>query len=169
MTIIQFGIRKKDSAMKLNIRLFAFIAAFVSLPSTALEGMVQVQSQYDVRTTTDRLIAAVRAHGLNVIGRIDHEDGARETGRDLRPTELVIFGNPNIGSSLIECNQTAGIDLPQKALIWEDDDGTVWLGYNNPAYVVKRHRLDKCDLAVRKVEKALVTLARLATQPTPQQ
>ncbi|USH04717.1 DUF302 domain-containing protein [Grimontia kaedaensis] len=155
--------------MRLNIQLFAFIAAFFSLPSTALEGMVQVQSQYDVRTTTDRLIAAVRARGLNVISRIDHEDGARETGKDLRPSELVTFGNPNMGTPLMECSQTAGIDQPQKALIWEDDNGKVWLGYNNPNYVVKRHRLDKCDLALKKVEKALVTLAKLATQPTPQQ
>ncbi|PKF49325.1 DUF302 domain-containing protein [Enterovibrio nigricans] len=153
--------------MSVNFRLVTFAAALFSLSALAHEGMVQVQSQYSVPITADRLIAAAKARGLTVIARVNHGEGAKKAGLSLRPTELVIFGNPKVGTPMMVCNQTAGIDLPQKALIWEDNDGIVWLGYNNPEYVVERHHLEACGLTVNKVEKALVSLAKLATQPPP--
>lgn len=155
--------------MRLSIRLFALIAVFICLPSTALGGMVQVQSQYDVRATSDRLIAAVRVQGLNFINRIEYaEDGSGE-GKDDDFAEVVIFDNPHPLTSLTECSQSANIERSHKAMIWEDSEGNVWLGYNNPVYAKKRFRLNKCDFEIRKVEKTLVSLAKLATQPTPQQ
>lgn len=154
--------------MRVYLQLLTLVFALFSLPSKAQEGMVQVQSQYDVPTTTDRLLAAIRAKGLKVIGRINHAQAAEDAGLKLRPTELVIFGNPKVGTPFMACSQSAGIDLPQKALIWEAEDGKVWLGYNKPAYILERHQLDGCGLSVEKVNKALVTLAKLATQPSPQ-
>ncbi|OEE66358.1 hypothetical protein A1OO_11275 [Enterovibrio norvegicus FF-33] len=156
--------------MKLNFGLLALLAAFIAFPSLAhaQEGMVQIQSQYSVPITTERLIVAAKARGLNVIGRVNHAEGAKNAGMSLRPTELVIFGNPKVGTPMMVCSQTVGIDLPQKALIWEDAKGEVWLGYNNPTYVAERHRIEDCGMSVKKVEKALLSLAKLATQPSPQ-
>ncbi|WP_028021503.1 DUF302 domain-containing protein [Enterovibrio calviensis] len=153
--------------MKSPFRLVIVLAAFIAIPSFAQEGMVQIQSQYSVPVTTERLIVAAKARGLKVIGRVNHAEGAQKAGLKLRPTELVIFGNPKVGTPIMECSQSAGIDLPQKALIWEDAKGKVWLGYNSPNYVAQRHRIDDCGLTVQKVEKALVSLAKLATQPSP--
>ncbi|STQ75679.1 DUF302 domain-containing protein [Grimontia hollisae] len=155
--------------MRLNIRLFALITAIISQPSTAQEEIFQVQSQYDVRTTANRLIAAVRVQGLNVISRTDHGEKMQEKGKDFHFAEMVIFDYPKQGTPLISCSQTAKIELPHKALIWEDSERNVWLAYNNPADVAERHRLDKCDFEIKKVEKTLASLATLATQPTPQQ
>lgn len=153
--------------MKVFIPLLVLVLTSLSLSSQAQEGMVQVQSHYDVPTTTDRLLAAIRARGLTVISRINHAKAAEDAGLKLLPTELVIFGNPKVGTPFMACSRTAGIDLPQKALIWEDEEGKVWLGYNKPAYILERHQMDACGLSVEKVNHALVSLAKLATQPTP--
>ncbi|OEE64533.1 hypothetical protein A1OS_15930 [Enterovibrio norvegicus] len=150
--------------MGIKLRIIALAATFIALPALAHQGMVQVKSQFDVPVTTDRLIAAAKVRGLTVMARVDHGEGAKKAGLSFRPTQLVIFGNPKVGTPMMVCNQTAGIDLPQKALIWEDEDGDVWLGYNNPDYLVERHHLAECGLPIDKVEKALVSLAKQATQ-----
>ena len=80
-------------------------------------------------------------------------------------TELIIFGNPKVGSPLMQCNRTVGIDLPQKALIWQDDNGQVWLSYNNPRYLARRHGLSECTQVIEKVDKALSSFAKAATGP----
>jgi uncharacterized protein (DUF302 family) len=84
-------------------------------------------------------------------------------GKDLRPTELVIFGNPRIGTVLMQCSQSVAIDLPQKALIWKDESGQVWLSYNNPQYLVKRHGIEGCEETVVKITQALRRFAQIAT------
>jgi uncharacterized protein (DUF302 family) len=83
----------------------------------------------------------------------------------MRPTELIIFGNPKVGTPLMQCAQSAAIDLPQKALIWEDANGEVWLSYNNPAYLVERHKVTGCEPVVEKITTALANFAKVATQP----
>ena len=127
-------------------------------------GLTRVQSQHDVATTTDQLTAALEAKGLTVFARIDHAAGAAKVGMELNPTELVIFGNPKLGTALMHCGHTAAIDLPLKALIWQDDEGKVWLAYNAPEYLAERHNLTGCDEALQKMAGALDKLAEAATR-----
>jgi uncharacterized protein (DUF302 family) len=102
-------------------------------------GLVTVRSVHGVKDTIDRLAADVTAKGMRVFARIDHAQGANEVGLALRPTELLIFGNAKGGTPLMQARQTVGIDLPLKALAFEDADGTVWLCYNDPAWLAARH------------------------------
>jgi uncharacterized protein (DUF302 family) len=102
-------------------------------------GLVTVRSAHGVKDTIDRLAADVTAKGMRVFARIDHAQGANEVGLALRPTELLIFGNAKGGTPLMQARQTVGIDLPLKALAFEDADGTVWLCYNDPAWLAARH------------------------------
>jgi uncharacterized protein (DUF302 family) len=97
--------------------------------------------------------------------RINHAEGAQKVGKKLRPTELIIFGNPKVGTPLMQCGQSAGIDLPQKALIWQDEAGQVWLSYNDPKYLASRHSIKECGEIIKKIEKALGNFARMATIP----
>lgn len=107
----------------------------------ATNGLVSVQSRFGVTETIDRLAAAVTGAGLRVFARIDHAAGAREVGAELRPTELLIFGHPKGGTPLMQDQQTAGIDLPIRALAWEDEHGQVWLSYNDARWLAERHGL----------------------------
>jgi len=102
---------------------------------------------------------------MTVFNRIDHTAGAQKVGLTLRPTELVIFGNPKVGTPLMQCSQSAAIDLPQKALIWQDQAGQVWLSYNSPDYIEKRHQVEGCAQVLQKVGKALGNFAKMATMP----
>lgn len=124
----------------------------------AADGLISVKSPYPVGQTVDRLEAGAKQRGLKVFARIDHAAGALSVGKKLRPTELLIFGNPQGGTPLMECAQSAGIDLPLKALAWQDEQGQVWLGYNDPAYLAKRHEIANCP-AVVPISKALSGLA----------
>ena len=101
---------------------------------------------------------------MTIFKRVDHTAGAEKAGLQLRPTELLIFGNPKVGTPLMLCSQTAALDLPQKALAYEDENGEVWLAYNDPAYMAKRHNLKDCDKPVQKVTQALSNFARAATE-----
>jgi len=85
--------------------------------------------------------------------------------KTLRPTELIIFGTPKIGTVLMQCKQSVGIDLPQKALVWEDSTGQVWLSYNDPKYLAERHQISKCGEVIGKIKKALSNFAKAATSP----
>jgi uncharacterized protein (DUF302 family) len=128
-------------------------------------GVINVKSTHAVKRTADRLEIALNEKGMAVFARINHSEGAKKVGINLPATELIIFGNPKVGSPLMKCNQTAGIDLPQKALIWEDENGQVWLSYNDPQYLAKRHDLTGCMEVIKKVEKALSNFAKAATMP----
>ena len=104
-------------------------------------GMITISSAFSVRETIDRLAARVTSLGLNIFARVDHAAGAGKVAMPLRPTELLIFGNPKGGTPLMQDHQTAGIDLPIKALAWEDADGKVWLTYNDASWIAQRHGL----------------------------
>ncbi|MBZ9988500.1 DUF302 domain-containing protein [Mesorhizobium sp. BH1-1-5] len=104
-------------------------------------GLVSVESRFGVAETIDRLVDTVTRAGLRVFARVDHAAGAREVGAALRPTELLIFGHPKGGTPLIQDRQLAGIDLPIKALAWEDEQGKVWLSYNDAHWLAERHGL----------------------------
>lgn len=124
----------------------------------AADGLITVKSAVSVKETISRLETAAREKGLVIFARIDHAAGAQKIGKSLRPTELLIFGNPQGGTPLMECAQTAGIDLPLKALAWEDAGGQVWLGYNDPLFLAQRHGAANCPV-VQNLRKALDALA----------
>ena len=146
--------------------LCAVSALFFLVPTSfADNGIISVSSSYNVKTTADRLVQSLTTKGMTVFTRIDHAAGAAKVGKTLRPTELVIFGNPKVGTPLMQCDQGSAIDLPQKALIWEDDGGQAWLSYNDPKYLAQRHDLSQCAEVVKKIEKALGNFAAMATQP----
>jgi uncharacterized protein (DUF302 family) len=106
------------------------------------DGLVNIRSYYSVSKTIDRLQAAVLNAGMAVFARIDHAQGAADAGLFLRKTQLLLFGNARAGTPLMQARQTVGIDLPLKALAWEDADGTVWLTYNELAWIAGRHALE---------------------------
>ena len=108
---------------------------------------------------------AAKEKGLAVFSRIDHAGAAAKIQEKLRPTELIIVGSPAVGTKLMLCGQTIGIDLPLKALIWQDDKGAVMLSYNDPAYLAQRHNLKGCDPVVKKIGDMLSSLANVAIAP----
>jgi uncharacterized protein (DUF302 family) len=130
------------------------------------DGMVTLESSYPVRETVDRLAAAAGRAGLQVFARIDHGGNAIAIGMPLRPTELLIFGNPAGGTPLMLDRQTAGIDLPLKALAWEDDQGRTWLTYNQARWIAQRHGLSAASAtSVTAIESGLAQLTAAATLP----
>ena len=148
-------------------KLFCTVVTLILLssPIYADSGLISVKSPHDVKTTADRLESTLKQKGMNVFIRINHAQGAQKVGMELRPTELIIFGNPKVGTPLMQCAQSVAIDLPQKALIWQDEKGQVWLSYNNPNYLVERHEISGCDEVVKKIEGALGNFAKAATMP----
>src|SRR5205807_4461698 len=127
-----------------------------------MEGLTSIRSRFSPKETMDRLEAEVRAKGLTVFARIDHAGGAAEVGLTLRPTELIIFGNARSGTPLMQASQTAGIDLPLKALVWEDAAGKTWLSYNEPSWIVQRHSLGIRAELVDNLAAALSAISRKA-------
>lgn len=140
--------------MKTWIAIVAVVLFAFSANAFAAEGLVAVKSPYAAKQTMDRVEANVTQRGLKVFARIDHAAGAASIGKTLRPTEVLIFGNPQGGTPFMECAQTAGIDLPLKVLVWQDAAGQVWLGYNDPAHLAKRHGVASCPVVVN-LSKAL--------------
>ncbi|OBT15564.1 hypothetical protein A9264_12925 [Vibrio sp. UCD-FRSSP16_10] len=155
----------KKSLLGLFATLLVSFTAHASSSAQADNGLISVKSNHDVVTTADRLVAALTEKGMTTFARIKHSEAADAVGIELRPTELVLFGNPKVGSPLMACQQSAGIDLPQKALISQDEHGLVWLTYNNPNYLKQRHNITGCDEVLGKISKALNMFATKATQP----
>jgi uncharacterized protein (DUF302 family) len=126
----------------------------------ATDGLTIVPSNFGAKETMDRLEAEVKAKGLTVFARVDHAAAAAAVGLQLRPTELLIFGNARGGTPLMQANQVAGIDLPLKALVYQDTTGKVWLAYNNPDWIARRHGLGAGVAPnVEALSKALDALA----------
>ena len=128
----------------------------------AADGMISLKSPHTVAVTADRLERILKGKGMTVMKRIDHAAGAASVGSQLRPTELLIFGNPKVGTPLMQCSPSIAIDLPQKALIWEDRNGQVWLAYNDPKFLAQRHDVSGCDEVLAKVANALGNFAAAA-------
>jgi uncharacterized protein (DUF302 family) len=133
--------------------------------ANASEGLIKLKSPHSVARTLDRFEQAARGKGMTIFTRIDHAAGAARVGKELRPTALLIFGNPNVGTLLMQSNQAVAIDLPMKALAWKDARGPVWLAYNDPAYLVKRHAITDRAAVVEKIRKALGAFSKAATSP----
>ncbi len=127
------------------------------------QGLTTMPSRFGPQDTMDRLEAAVKAKGMTVFARIDHAAGAAEAGLSLRPTAVLIFGNAKAGTPLMQSVQTVGIDLPLKALVWQDTSGDTWLSYNDPAWLAQRHGLAGTETVVGMMTAALDAVAKAAT------
>ena len=119
------------------------------------DGMISKKSPHSVKVTLDRLENVLKKKGITVALRWSHSERGKSVGIPLRNTELLIFGNPKLGTHFFTSNQTAGIDLPLKALAWEDEKGQVWLTYNDPSYVAGRHSINNRSEIVKKMTGAL--------------
>jgi uncharacterized protein (DUF302 family) len=156
----------------IRIAIFAVIAAtwlsgaqaLSGAEAMAVEGLVTVKSAFGPEETMKRLEAEVKANGLTVFAHVDHAAGAAAVDMKLRPTDLLIFGAAKGGTPLMQSVQTIGIDLPLKALVWQDEAGTTWLSYNDPAYLAHRHGLGaSASAAVKAMSGALKAIAAKAT------
>jgi uncharacterized protein (DUF302 family) len=106
-------------------------------------GLITIPSAYGVQETVDRIESDVKSKGMTIFARIDHAAGAKDAGLSLRPTLLVIFGSGKGGTPLMQDKQQSGIDLPLKALAWEDASGKTWISYNDLKWLVQRHGLSR--------------------------
>ena len=134
----------------------------------AADGLTTIKSAYSAQETMARLQAAITAKGMTVFAHIDHAAGAVQAGLPLRPTDLLIFGSPKGGTPVMQSVQTAGIDLPLKALVWQDEAGTTWLSYNTPAWAAERHGADG-QAAIHCMTLAIDSIAAAATSASPRQ
>jgi uncharacterized protein (DUF302 family) len=148
-----------------KIILIPLLTILMAATAAAQGGLVSLKSNHDVLTTANRLENVLKEKGVTVFARIDHAAGAQRIGQVLNPTMLIIFGNPAMGTPLIQRSRTIGIDLPLKALIWEDRAGQVWFSYNAPDYLASRHGITEMGDLVQKMEQALSNFARAATAP----
>lgn len=151
--------------MKTSIDLLLLFTLFAVTAVQADTGLVNVSSQFSVQETADRFAAAAEKAGLKIFARIDHAAGAAKMEMRLRPTRLIIFGSPKLGSALMTSDQRIGIDLPLKALAWQDAEGKVWLSYNSPDHLFGRFAIEDRAQVKQKITGALAKFAATATQP----
>ena len=128
----------------------------------AAEGLTTLKSSHGPQDTMNRLEAAVKAKGMTVFARIDHSAGASAVGLSLNPTEVLIFGNAKGGTPLMQAALTIGIDLPLKALVWQEASGSTWLSYNDPAWLARRHGLSGTEAVIGNLTAALDAVAKVA-------
>ena len=141
--------------MSRRIALIVVALMLASIAHAGGDGLVVKQSPHSARVTLDRWEALMKKKGIRVFARISHQKNAEGVGLKLRPTELLIFGNPKLGTRFFTSRQSAGIDLPMKALAWEDEQGRTWLAYNDPRYIARRHGITDRDAIVEKMQGAL--------------
>ena len=147
-----------------KIALAILSATLLISPAYAMDKLISVPSAQSTKATLDKLEALAQASGLKVFARIDHAAGAQSIGEKLRPTELLIMGNPKGGTPLLQCAQTYGIDLPLHVLAWEDSTGKSWLTYKDMAKLGHNHPDASCDVALKRLTGALVGLVNEAAK-----
>ena len=146
----------------------ALVMTLISLSAVAGNvGLVTMRSANDVPTTVTRLINVLKEKNMTVFKVVDHAKGAEKVGLKLRPTTVVIFGNPKVGTLLMQCGQSAGIDLPMKMLVREDRLGKVWITYNDPDYLAGRHGIKGCTKVKKKMAGAQRNFAMAAARKAP--
>ncbi len=150
--------------MTLKKSIFILLLFSITFPAMAADnGLISVKSRFKVGHTADRFIGIIQKKGMILIKHVKHSATAKKAGINLRPTELVIFGNPKIGAPMMQCAPTIGIDLPQKLLIWQDEQEQTWMTYNNPVYIANRHDLpEDCRGGLHKIANALKNFTALA-------
>ncbi len=144
----------------MSFLLSSFFLASAQVPV----GLVTMASNHDFDTTVANLEAAIEASPLNLFAIVDHAANAANNDLELRPTKVFLFGNPNVGTPLMQTAQSVAIDLPQKMLVWQAEDGSVHVGFNNPYYLQSRHNIEGHDQRITNINNALTGLAKKATE-----
>ncbi len=143
------------------------ILTLISIPLTSAssnrDDLLTFASKHSVNDTVSQFVHLLEKKGFTIFDKIEHSLAASKVGIKLSDTTVIIFGNPKIGSKLMQCSPTIAIDLPQKALIWKDAKNQVWLSVNNPEYLKKRHNVQGCDSFFSKIKAALTTISNKAT------
>jgi uncharacterized protein (DUF302 family) len=163
---MEHKMRLFTSLSSLSLKLGLAVGLVIASLSAVQAGdshLVIKPSTHSVKDTLDNLTAALTRAGITVMARIDHAAGAKKVGKSLLPTELLIFGNPKLGTPLIEANREIAIDLPMKAPAWRDDKGKVWLAYVRPSVLKARHAITGRDALFAKMAAALDKLTDAAT------
>lgn len=150
--------------MSVRVLLVALFLCFPMAGAAADNGLIVKPSAYSVIETIDRLEAALDEKDITVFARIDHAEGAQRVEAKLPPTELILFGNPRLGTPLMQSAPEIGLDLPLKALAWQDEAGEVWLAYNDPGWLVARHGITDKDEIVQTMTGALDQMTDRATK-----
>jgi uncharacterized protein (DUF302 family) len=145
--------------------LFACLAVGIFASSAAAEPLVTVESKLSVKDSLDRLASTLEQRGIKVAARIDHAAGAKAAGMDLAPTEVIMFGNPKLGTPLMQANPAIAIDLPMRVLAWQDKGGKVWIGYTAPETLKVRYGISGQDETFKAMTGAIDGLAKAAAGP----
>src|SRR5258708_18670658 len=163
---VDVDVRHDRAGLVRRAKVFALTALMClwGVEAMGADGLTTIPRSHGPKDTMNRLETEVKAKGMTVFARIDHAAGAAAVGLSLRPTEVLIFGNAKGGTPLMQSMQTIGIDLPLKALVWQDGSGSTWLSYNDPGWLATRHGLGpEVDATVNALAAALDALARAAT------
>jgi len=150
--------------MKLIQTGLALFLLCISVIGQADDGLVVKPSVYSVAETLDRFEAVIKKKGITLFARINHAQGAKGVGISLEPVELIIFGTPKLGAPLMASQPKAAIDLPLKAIAWQDKEGKVWLAYNTPDYIAKRHAINDQQAVIKKMTGAINKFSDFATK-----
>ena len=142
--------------------LINFLLLATSSFASATDSTISIESQYSAKETADRLVSIIKNKGLTLFARINHQKNAEGVDLKLRATEVIIFGNPKIGTPLMQCSQEAAIDLPQKVLIRKGANNKTWISYNNPEYIRNRHSIQGCEKVINTISKVLGALSKAA-------
>ena len=137
-------------------------SGLVSATETVGTGISKVKSQFSVKATNRRLVNILNNKKMTVFNQVEHDKNAQSVGLELSATKLVIFGNPKMGTKLMQCAPSVAIDLPMKFLINKDSNGQVWISYNSPQYLVERHNIKGCEAIVAKMTGALANISSKA-------
>jgi len=151
--------------MKISTGLAIGLLAMTTGLAYAADGLITIQSKHTVPETVDRLEKKLEAAGFNIFARVDHGAGAKSVDMPLAPSELLIFGKPDVGTLLMQSQPTVGIELPLKYLVWEDAGGKVMVTWNDPAWITARHGITDRGPVVEKMQGALKKFASEASQP----
>jgi uncharacterized protein (DUF302 family) len=144
--------------------LVLIVCFFITQFTHAQDGMISLASPFGAAETFSRAEEVVLERGFTIFARVDHAAGAQTVGQNLRPTMLLIFGNPQGGTPFMQCAQTMGIDLPVKFLVWQDENAQVFLSYNDPVYLANRHDVANCPVA-QNMSAALDGIAQAIIAP----
>ena len=136
---------------------------FQAVNKESVDGLTTIASALGPKETVDRLVNEIVSKGLTVFARVDHAAGAAEVGLRLRPTEVILFGNARGGTPLMQASQTAGIDLPLKALVWQDAASKTWVSYDEPSWIAQRHHLGIGAEIIDKLTTVVHSIAQAAT------
>jgi uncharacterized protein (DUF302 family) len=142
------------------------VLAVIAMPAAGQGGdLVTKKSAHDLARTVERLEAAIKSRGAAIVAKVDHAAAAKANGLDLRPTLVVIFGNPKLGTPLMQSVQAAGLDLPLKVLVWQDAAGTVQVSYWAPSALGRAHGIKDRDEVLKTITGALATITDEAASP----